>query len=100
MGEFAKWALLGIGIAVVCGLIFSLPIFGNIPGVIGEMSRGVNDLLTYVGSAFVTARGLVNLLVYPGTEWLVTLVISWLIVRPFRSATVRITLAVYHWIFK
>lgn len=100
MGEIARWALLGVAIVALVALVLSLPIFQNIPGTIGEMSRAVDDILTYVGSFFVEARGLANLFVYPGTEWLLTIVISWQIIRPFRQQLVTLSLTVYHWIFK
>lgn len=98
MSDAIKWGLLVAGIIAIIALVVAFG-FGNYidSQVIVD---GCNILVKYAGSAFKSARGLINNFFFPIVYPAVGFVIWWLIVKPLATATIKLTVSIYHYIFK
>lgn len=103
MSEIAKWGLLVAGAVVILGMIFGL-VAGEIPGgldtLVETLARLVMQLVGVIREGLYFGRGFVNLFTFPGYEWLVSLVITYLIGRWFFQLSSKIVIWIYHYIFK
>lgn len=100
MGEFAKWAVLAAAFVVLIGAILALPVFSQMDNAVGAISRGINEIVGTAASYMAEARGFVNCLIFPGFEPLLTLVLGYVITKPFILWGIWTATGVYHWMFK
>lgn len=78
MGDAIKWALLGTAIVVLIALVVVLP-FNNFINV-DEFADTITTIVTVCGSAFQSARGLINCFLTPFGRTLVTGMLVWFLV--------------------
>lgn len=98
MSDIAKWALLAVAAVAAIALIVALPFvefinadeFGNMLGRIAEIA----------GSAFTSARGLVNNFLTPFGRSLLTGIMYYLLGKWVITIGIKVTAWVYHFIFR
>ena len=98
MTDGIKWALLVTGFILVFGLIVALDIFKYID--LGVFEAAVSTLLNLAGDGFSFGRGLVNNLLSPWARTALSGLMYWLIAREFIIWTIKVSVWVYHYIFK
>lgn len=98
MGDAIKWGLLGTAIVVLIGLIVVLP-FNNFINV-GEFGATITTIVTVCGTAFQSARGLINSFLTPFGRTLVTGMLLWFFGKWAVMVAIKIVAWVYHFIFK
>lgn len=98
MGDAIKWALLGTAIVVLIALVVVLP-FNNFINV-DEFADTITTIVTVCGSAFQSARGLINCFLTPFGRTLVTGMLVWFFGKWAIMVGVKIVAWVYHFIFK
>lgn len=98
MSDIAKWALLGAGIIAVLLIILAFPIFGVIDA--SEFSSMMGSFVTSASSFLRFGRGLFNNFLTPYGRTLLTVILSWFLLKPFVMLGAKTTVMVYKWIFK
>lgn len=98
MADIAKWAILVAGLVAIIALIVALPIFELLD--IAVLTSAIGNIANLAGAALTSARGLLNYFVLPAAIPLVTVVIGYVILRPFLLWSIKILTMAYHWIFK
>lgn len=98
MGDAIKWGLLGSAILVLIALIVVLP-FNNFINV-GEFGNTITTIVTVCGTAFQSARGLINIFLTPFGRTLVTGMLLWFFGKWAVMVAIKIVAWVYHFIFK
>lgn len=98
MGDITKWILLA-AIAVTCiGMICAFPIIGFID--LSIYASAINSIVSVASNAFRFGRGLLNNLLSPWARNAVSGLMLWLIGKWLITYTLRVSVWVYHWIFK
>lgn len=98
MSDIAKWALLVVGAIALIGLIVALPFVQYID--VGEFGDLLNDILSVVGNAFQSARGLINNFLTPFGRGLLSGILIYLFGKWAINIGIKITAWIYHFIFK
>lgn len=98
MSDAIKWGLLVAGIVVCIGLVVGIGFADYID--VDTVEEGVTTLLSYGGTFFAKARGLINNFFFPSVYRTVTFAIWWLILKPVITFSIKITVSIYHYIFK
>lgn len=98
MSDAVKWALLVAGIVVVIALVVAFGFADYIDTQV--VVDGCNIIVQYAGGAFKNARGLINNFFFPAVYPAVSFIIWWLLVKPLATMTVKVTVSIYHYIFK
>lgn len=98
MSDIAKWALLVAGALVIIGLIVALPFVEYIN--VSEFSSLISRLVDVVGDGFNFARGLINNFLTPFGRTVLTGLLIWLFAKWAIMISIKISVWVYHFIFK
>lgn len=98
MADIAKWAILVAGLVAIIALIVALPVFDILN--IEILTTSISNVASIAGAALTSARGLINFFVLPQAIPLVTILIGYMIGRPFVLWSIKILTMAYHWIFK
>ena len=98
MAEAVKWALLVAGALVVIALIASLPFTGFID--VQAMGDGIGSIVNFAGGALMTARGFINNFFSPFGRTVLTGLMYYLLGRWVITMAIKLTVWVYHFIFK
>lgn len=98
MSDAVKWALLVAGIIAVIALVVAFGFGEYIDSQV--IIDGCNILVQYAGNAFKSARGLINNFFFPAVYPALSFVIWWIILKPLATATIKVTISLYHYIFK
>lgn len=98
MAEAIKWGLLVAGALLVIGLIVALP-FTNFLD-LSALTNGINTIVYYAGDAFHSARGFINNFFSPFGRSVLTGLMFYLVGRWIITMTIKLTVWVYHFIFK
>lgn len=98
MSDGIKWALLAASIITIIAVIFSLPLTNGLN--ISELVNGLGGIVDIAGSAILTVRNFINNLLTPVGRNILTGVIGYIFFKWIYTQGIKITLTVYHWIFK
>lgn len=84
MGDFIKWALIAGAVVAGIALILTGAFIGEGFGsAITSIPSLLSQFISAVGGFLVQARNFINNFVLPGFEFLLTLAIGWLFIKPF-----------------
>lgn len=97
MSDIAKWGLLVLGIVLVVELILGTGVMSGLQMAQGYMDSTFSAFSNVVAPYFVFVKGFLNHFFPPK---LLNWVISWAIIRPFATWTIKLLKFVYSWIFK
>lgn len=98
MSDAIKWGILVAGIIICIGLVVGAGFTGYISGDV--VADGVSIILTYCGTALKYGRGLINNFFFPSAYPIVTFSIWWIVLKPIVTFGIKITVSIYHYIFK
>ena len=98
MAEAVKWALLVAGALLVISLIAALPFTGFID--VSSFSNGISSIVNFAGDALRSARGFINNFFSPFGRTVLTGLMLYLVGRWVITMTIKLTVWVYHFIFK
>lgn len=98
MSDAIKWGLLTAGIVIIIGLIVALPISSGLN--VSEFTTMINTLVNIAGTAFTSARGIINNFLTPFGRGLLTGLLYYLFGKFFITISIKIGSWVYHFIFK
>lgn len=98
MGEFVKWGLLVAGAVALIALIVALPFMEFLN--VGELSNQIGVVVTYCGSFFANARGLINIFLAPFGRTVLSGLIGYFMTKWIIKLGIKITAWIYHFIFK
>lgn len=98
MSDIAKWALLAAAAVSIIALIVALPFVEFIN--LGELTSAINGIVSICGSAFASARGIVNNFLTPFGRTLLSGILIYLFGKFFIGKTIEIVIWIYHFIFK
>lgn len=98
MSDIAKWAILIAAIIVVIGLVMALPFYEYID--VSKFSAAVVTIISVAGDGFTFARGLVNNFLSPWARGVFSGLLLWLIGKYVIIYTLKVSVWVYHYIFK
>lgn len=98
MSDAVKWALLAAGIVALIALIMALPFVQFFDT--EELAAGLTDIVTIAGDAFRSARGLINCFLSPFGIALVSGLMVYWVGKWIITMGIKITVWVYHFIFK
>lgn len=98
MSDAIKWGLLAAGIVIIIGLIVALPITSGLN--VAEFTSMINTLVNIAGTAFTSARGIINNFLTPFGRTLLTGLLYYLFGKFFITISIKIGSWVYHFIFK
>lgn len=98
MSDIIKWAFLGIIIATVLIFVLSLPIFlgFNIP----YLQTAISEIAGIAGNFILFGRNLINNFVYDGYRPLLDGVITYILIKPFLTWVINLTVMVARFIYK
>lgn len=98
MSNAVKWALLAAGAVALIALVLVLPFnqFINF----GQFGALLNRLTVLVGSAFQSARGLINNFLTPFGRTVLTGLLIWLFGKWAITIAIKLTTWVYHFVFR
>ena len=98
MSDAVKWALLVGAVILVIGLVVALDFMQYIDlGVVGD---AIATLIGLAGDAFNFGRGFINNLLSPWARTALSGLMYWIIGKEFILWTIKVTVWVYHFIFK
>ena len=98
MSDVAKWLILVAAFVVIFGLIVGLDVFNFID--LNVFDDAVSKLIDFAGDGFMFGRGLINNLLSPWARTALTGLMYWIIGREFILWTIKVSVWVYHYIFK
>lgn len=98
MSNAVKWALLAAGAVLLVGLVLSLPFVDVIN--FTELSTSVGNLIRVAGSAFQSARGIINNFLTPWGVGVLTGIIYYELAKWAITVGIKITTWIYHFIFR
>lgn len=98
MSDAIKWTLLVAGIVAIIALVVAIG-FGQYIS-ISTIEEGCVIITTYAGVALRNARGLLNYFFFEKVFPALTFTIWWLFVKPILTITIKMTISIYHYIFK
>lgn len=99
MSDIIKWGLLVAGFLIIVALIVALPISDGID--FDALNEGITIIVDTLGDYLKTARGFLNNLVLPNIGvTILSATIAWLFLKLPLRYSIRLTIKVYHYIFK
>ena len=98
MSDVAKWALLVAGFIAILALILVLDPFQYIDNSV--LGNAIDTLIELASDGFMFGRGLINNLLSPWARTALSGLMFWLIGKEFITWTIKISVWVYHYIFK
>lgn len=98
MSDIAKWALLVVAIIGVIGLLLSFPFMSYLDAT--KFGDAIATIISVAGDGFLFARGLINNFLSPWARGVFSALIYWLIGKWLITYGIKITVWVYHYIFK
>ena len=98
MSDAIKWGLLVAGALLVIGLIVALPFTNFID--LSALTNNINGLVYYAGDSFRAARGFINNFFTPFGRTVLSGLMFYLVGRWIITMTIKLTVWVYHFIFK
>lgn len=98
MSDAVKWAILVAAFIVLFGVIISLDVFNWVD--LSVFNDGISTLINLAGDGFMFGRGLINNLLSPWARVALSGLMYWLIGRELILWTIKVSVWVYHYIFK
>lgn len=98
MSDAVKWGLLVVGAVLIVGLIVALPFVEFIN--FEQFGSAVTNIVTIAGNAFRFGRGLINNFLLPFGRSVASGIMIWLLGKWAITTTIKITVQIYHFIFK
>lgn len=98
MSDAVKWALLVAGALIVIALIMTLPFVNFID--FDSFSSAITSLVEVCGDALHTARGFINNFFSPFGRTVLTGLMFYLLCKWLITVSIKITIWIYHFIFK
>ena len=98
MSDIAKWALLAAAIIAIIALIVAFPFMQYIDA--AKFSAAISTIINTAADGFRFARGLVNNFLSPWARGVFSGLLIWLLAKPILTYGIKVTVWVYHYIFK
>lgn len=98
MSDAIKWGLLVAGIVAVIALVVAIG-FGEYISV-STILKGCEMIVGYASVPLKNVRSLLNNFFFPETYPALTFAIWWLFLKPIVTIGVKLTVSIYHYIFK
>lgn len=98
MSDAIKWGILVAGIIGVIALVVAIGFQEYIA--LGPFVTACDTIVSYASKGLSNARGLINNFFFKETLPAVTFVISWVILKPFITFSIKVIVSIYHYIFK
>ena len=98
MGEFVKWALLGVGIVALIALVVALPFTDFLD--VSEFGALITKFVDIAGFTLLSARQLINNFLTPFGITVLSGLLIYIIGKWVITIGIKLTAWVYHFIFK
>lgn len=98
MSDAVKWALLVAAALVIIGMVVTLDYMDYID--LNTFSSAVSSVISVVGNGFNFGRGIINNLLSPWARVALSGLMYWIIGKELILWTIKVSVWVYHFIFK
>lgn len=98
MSDAIKWGLLVAGIIAVIALVLAIGFQNYI--LVDTFVNACNQLVSIANGYLIMFRRLINNFFFPEVLPVVTFSLWYLILKPFLTFTIKVTVSIYHYIFK
>lgn len=98
MSDIVKWGLLSAALIAIMAIANGVVSSVNYGGMLSAITTSINGAVSYTRPYLIAARGFFNNVC--GSPVPVTIFIYMALSLPFVKLTIKIAIAVYHWIFK
>lgn len=98
MSDAVKWALLVAGAIIIIGLVVDLAVVDFID--VDIFGSAISSIISVVGEGFNFGRGIINNLLSPWARSALSVLLYWIIGKEFILWTIKVSVWVYHFIFK
>jgi len=98
LSDAVKWALLVAGAIVIIGMVVSLDYMEYLD--FGTFGSAVSSVISIVGEGFNFGRGIINNLLSPWARVALSGLMYWIIGKELILWSIKVSVWVYHFIFK